>query len=288
MARLGRREILVAGLLLGSLAGLSYLACTGGARRGADTDQLLVFAAASLRDALLASEPAFEELSGVDLQFNFAGSNLLALQIEAAPRADVYLSANEWWMEYLEDRDFLEPDSRRTLLTNGLAIVARADSTLRLDSPFGLVDLPMRYLSLADPQGVPAGRYARDYLQGLPWQGGSVWDVLSSRVAPAPDVRAALAWVEADPEIVGIVYRTDAAGSPGVRILYDVPTEEGPEIRYLAAAIRPPGSRSLAPQQAARRSVAWRYLEFLEGETARREFESHGFQVLSSDRDEGS
>ncbi len=275
-------RLLLPGFLLPGLL-LSSGSC-GGQRgpEGQAEDELMVFAAASLRDALLASEKAFEERSGVDLRFNFAGSNLLALQIEASPRADVYISANEWWMEYLEDRQFLEADSRRTLVSNGLAIIVNGDSALGLEAPSGLPDLPMRHLSLADPEGVPAGRYAKEYLQGLPWGDGSIWDAVSSRVAPAPDVRGALALVEADPEIIGIVYRTDAVSSARVRILYEVPIGDGPEIRYEAAAIKSSSPRSLAEQAAARQSVAFSYLEFLGGEAAQEEFESQGFRILSS------
>ena len=213
---------------------------------------------------------AFEGQTRADLRFNFAGSNLLALQIEAAPRADVYLSANERWMDYLDQRNLLAAGTRRTLLSNRLVMVAQRASPFRLQEAGDLADLPFRFLALADPDGVPAGRYAREYLKGLPRGAGSVWEAVVPRVAPAPDVRAALAMVEADPRVVGIVYRTDAAASPRVRVLLEVPPEEGPLIRYQAAAIR----------SSPRPALARTYLDFLGQAAARREFESHGFRIL--------
>lgn len=213
----------------------ALLAGCGGPSRG--DQEVVVFAAASLRDVLRDLSESFRQESGIRAVFNFAGSNVLAQQIEAAPAADVYLSANEQWMDYLREAGRIERDTRRNFASNRLVIIAHRDGLFQLKDPARLADLDFRYLSLADPEAVPAGRYARQYLQSIDAD-GQLWDRLKRRVAPAPDVRAALAVVEADPQLLGIVYRTDAATSRQVRVLYEVPAGEGPEIRYSAALVK--------------------------------------------------
>lgn len=230
-----------------------------------EEEEVIVYAAASLRDVMQELSGPFRE-SGVKVVFNFAGSNVLAQQIEAAPAADVFLSADEQWMDHLQEAGRIVPESRRIFASNRLVIVAHRDSRLHLQDPAQLADLDFRHLSLADPEAVPAGRYARQYLRSLV-RGEALWELLKARVAPAPDVRAALALVEADPEIVGIVYRTDAACSKRVKVLYQVPEEKGPDIRYSAALVK----------NAPHRRQGERFLEFLSGPQARRILQSAGF-----------
>lgn len=259
-------KFLVAGVLVASV----LTGCGGGeGEPEAEAGELLVFAAASLRDALEATRGAFEEAENAEITFSFAGSNVLAQQIEAAPRADVYFSASERWMDYVEERDLVDPGTRRTVLSNALVIVANARSPLTLDDPRALPELPFRFLSLGDPEAVPAGRYARQYLETLETAEGSVWSAVQDRVAPAPDVRAALGLVEAEPDVVGVVYRTDAAVSKQVRVLYEVPREEGPAISYSAAVLWGSGKKDLAR----------RYLAHLQGPEASEELQRQGFIV---------
>lgn len=253
-----------------------------GRREGrGEPDGLLVFAAASLRDVLFELEAPFEAAAGVDLQFNFAGSNALALQIEASGRGDVFLSADEEWMDFLEDADLVAPGTRRIFLSNRLVMVtsqpaSRQEAPWVLESPGLLGQIPFRGLALADPAAVPAGRYARRYLEEMPsspsrngdgGHGATVWDVVAPRVVPALDVRGALALVEAEPDLVGIVYRSDAASSDRVRILYEVPAGEGPEIRYAAAVLR--GAFDSKQSR--------RFLDFLAEREAVAVFQAHGF-----------
>ncbi|HSR52533.1 MAG TPA: molybdate ABC transporter substrate-binding protein [Acidobacteriota bacterium] len=225
---------------------------------------MVVYAAASLRDVMQDLSSAFQKNSGTRVLFNFAGSNVLAQQIEASPEADVFLSANEQWMDFLQEAGRIETETRRIFASNRLVIIAHRDSPLQLDDPAQLAELDFRYLSLADPEAVPAGRYARQYLQSIDPQ---LWKRLESRVAPAPDVRAALALVEADPQILGIVYRTDSAASQRVKVLYQVPPERGPHIRYPAALIK----NAPNPEQGKR------FLEFLRSPEARGMLEAMGF-----------
>lgn len=234
-----------------------------------DDREVLVFAAASLRDVLSEIAGPFQEATGLEPVFNFAGSNVLALQIEASSAADAYLSAHERWMDRLEDAKLLVDGTRRTFLSNRLVIVVHVDSSLELTHPAELADVELRFLSLADPAAVPAGIYARSFLESVPVDGTDLWTELRDRIAPAPDVRAALGMVEAHPGVVGVVYRTDAMASEKVRRLYEVPEELSPPIRYTAAAVRGAGQRR-----------AERFLDFLAGAEAAAIFEEHGFLAV--------
>jgi molybdate transport system substrate-binding protein len=260
--------------ILPALLTALLLAGCGGKPSG--DDELLVFAAASLRDVAVDLGAAFEERNpAVAVSFNFAGSNVLAQQIAAAPRADLFLSADLRWLDFLEERGRLVPGSRRAFLGNRLALVARRDSPVAIDDPRRLADADYRHLAVADPEAVPAGRYARAALGSIPLEdveggeGGDLWSAVAGRVAPALDVRAALALVESDPEIVGIVYRTDAATSEKVKVLHLFPEGAGGPIRYGAALVE--GDRP--------GDVAERFLAFLTTPAACAVAERHGFTV---------
>ncbi|HJO02532.1 MAG TPA: molybdate ABC transporter substrate-binding protein [Acidobacteriota bacterium] len=245
-------------------------ACGG---TSSDTNgEVLVFAAASLRDALQEIATGFETETSVSIVLNFAGSNVLARQIEASPIADVFISADERWMDYIANLGLVAAGTRAPLLGNRLVVVAHSDNGLSLEEVTELAEANFSFLSLADPDAVPAGRYARETLQGIQAGATDLWSQVSNRVAPAPDVRAALALVEARPDVIGIVYRTDALTSPRVRVALELPAGAGPVIRYASAAI---GKQPTA--------AAIRWLEFLRGETARGVLERHGFLTLGSD-----
>ena len=238
-----------------------------------DEEEVVVFAAASLRDAMQAIGAGFEEETGVRVVFNFAGSNVLAQQIVAASGADVFLSANVRWMDAVAEAGRVMEGTRRVLLTNTLAVVAHPRSTWRLDAPCRLAEFGFKYLALGDPAAVPAGRYARDWLSAQTCDGRSLWQAVEDRVAPAPNVRAALGLVLAEPDLVGIVYKTDyLAFAQEARLLYEVPAAAGPPIRYTLAQV------DAGPNPEAAR----RFLGYLNGETARRHFEPHGFTVLKN------
>jgi molybdate transport system substrate-binding protein len=232
--------------------------------------EVMVFAAASLRDALQEVGTLYREETGTAPVYNFAGSNDLAQQILAAPKADVFLSANEDWMDKVEAAGRLAPGTRGAPLSNRLVVIARTDSPHRLSGPDDLATLPYRHLALANPDAVPAGIYAKEWLASRPAPGGgTLWDAVADRVAPALDVRAALALAESDPEVLGIVYRTDAASSDRVAVLYEVPEAEGPRIRYAVAAV------AGGPNPEAGLS----FVAFLETPAAAAVFDRHGFVV---------
>ncbi|MEM7353871.1 MAG: molybdate ABC transporter substrate-binding protein, partial [Acidobacteriota bacterium] len=214
---------------------LSAFACGDPADREPRAAPLVIFAAASLRDVAVDWTDDFRREHPVEAVFNFAGSNTLAQQIRAAPRADVFLSADERWIDFLVEAERTAGEPRRRVLSNRLVVVAHQEAELEIGEPGDLATSDYRFLALADPQAVPAGRYAKTALEHLPAQGGSLWSTVSPRLATALDVRAALALVASDPRIIGIVYRTDAATSSDVRVLFELPQPSDQPISYSAA-----------------------------------------------------
>lgn len=257
-----------------------FTACGGGQDRGADAGkagfagapgEILVFAAASLREALQEAATAFQQQNGARVAFNFAGSNDLAHQIGASRGVDLFLSASEGWMDTVQNAGRLVPGTRRDLLSNTLVVVAHARDTSAVAEPCALAALPFRTLALGDPDAVPAGTYARTWMQSVQCGGRPLWDAVSERVAPAPDVRAALGLVLADPRVIGIVYRTDQiAFADRTRVLYEV--RGGPPIRYVLAQL----SEGDSP------SAATAFYAFLTGADGAAIFRKHGFTPLAA------
>ena len=231
---------------------------------GAGAAELNVAAAASLTDALQEIKTAYERSGGDTIVLNLGASSALARQIEAGAPVDLFLSADEAHMDTLEKRGRVLAGTRRSVLSNTLVVVVPADGTLRIASPVDLVNPRIRHLALAEPQSVPAGIYAREYLLRL-----NLWDRLSGRVVPTENVRGALAAVETGNADAGIVYRTDAGISKQVRIAYEVPRAEGPRISYPFAVIA--GAR--------RREAARRFLAYLESPAALAVFAKYGFLI---------
>lgn len=225
---------------------------------------LQVFAAASLTDVLKELAPAYEAASGNRMQFNFAGSNTLARQIQEGAPADVFISADDAKMNALQKAGLIVDDSRRSLLTNTLVVVIGVKNALRLDSPQELTQPAIQRLALADPKGVPAGVYAQQYLEKI-----GLWEALRDRIVPTENVRAALAAVEAGNADAGIVYRTDADISKQVKIAYEVPRIEGPAISYPVAVVK----------ESHDSAAALDFLKYLQSEAAGAVFEKYGFGI---------
>ena len=231
---------------------------------GAGAAELNVAAAASLTDALQEIKTAYESSGGDTIVLNLGASSALARQIEEGAPVDLFLSADEAHMDTLEKRGRVLAGTRRSVLSNTLVVVVPADSPLRIASPADLANPRIRHLALAEPQSVPAGIYAREYLLRL-----NLWDRLSGRVVPTENVRGALAAVETGNADAGIVYKTDAGISKQVRIAYEVPRAEGPRISYPFAVIA--GAR--------RREAARRFLAYLESPAALAVFAKYGFLI---------
>lgn len=231
---------------------------------------ITVYAAASLKESLDAIVEAWRLQSGQSVRVSYAASSLLARQIDQGAPADLMISADTQWMDWLQTRDLIRPESRQDLLHNTLVLIAPTDSDLR---PFELDCLPCwraaldgRRLAIAEPDSVPAGRYAREALTEL-----GVWSELSPRLALADNVRAALAYVALGELPLGIVYRTDAMAEPGVRVLSAIAPQLHARIIYPLAQLR--GADATASAD---------FLVFLNGVEARRIFSEAGFGVLAA------
>lgn len=225
--------------------------------------RLLVFAAASLADALEEADRAFTKSTGLQVSASYAASSILAKQIEAGAPADAFFSADLAWVDYLEKRRLLKPGSRRDVLGNALVLIAPADRApeLRITSGFDLAGaLGDRRLAIADPDSVPAGEYARAALTKL-----GVWPSVSRRLVRGENVRTALEYVARGEAPLGVVYRTDAKAEKRVRVVDIFPEDSHPPITYpVALTVRA-------------RPQAVRLVEFLAGDAARRIFERYGF-----------
>lgn len=227
--------------------------------------ELAVYAATSTRDALQALEAPYERDHDVDLVFNFGSSGDLSKQIVAAAKADVFLSADDKEMDKVEKAELVATGTRRALLSNRLAVIEPADAPSIFTSPFEpaqLANPKVARLSLANVETVPAGRYAKAWLEKT-----GTWKDVSERVLPGVDVRAALAAVESGGAQAGIVYRTDVARSKKARIVFLVPLDEGPRISYPVAVItgRPADKEARA------------FVDFLASPKARAVFDDFGF-----------
>jgi molybdate transport system substrate-binding protein len=221
---------------------------------------LTVFAAASLTDGLREIGRNYEQATGDKIEFNFAASSILARQIEEGAPADVFFSADEAWMDALEKKGLVK--TRRNRLSNSLVIVVAADSPLSIRSPKDLTRKDILHVALADPQSVPAGIYAKEYLGKL-----HLWDEIAPKVVPMGNVRAALAAVESGDAEAGIVYKTDAAISKKTRVAYAVPRSDGPAISYPMAVM----NETKDPK------AAQSFLKYLDSDAAGRVFEKFGF-----------
>jgi len=240
---------------------VALLAPRGGSGESAEPRDLLVFAAASLTDAVGQIATAFERETGTKVRCSFAGSNILARQIEAGAPADLFVSASPERMDELVRAGLVRPHDRVDLLSNRLVVIVAAGSRLPLHRPEDLARV--RTLALGDPEAVPAGIYARRWLVAA-----GLWDRLRGRVVPTLDVRAALVAVDSGAAEVGIVYRTDARMARSARVAFEVPATEAPRIVYPAAVL-------------ARASAGARLLfDRLRSARARVVFERHGFEVL--------
>ncbi|MDA5194746.1 molybdate ABC transporter substrate-binding protein [Govanella unica] len=234
----------------------------------ASAGTVTVFAAASLRGSLDEVARAFEaQQKATKIVISYAGSSALARQIEAGAPADVFISADEDWMDYLAAKNLIQPDSRRDLLGNSLVLIAPTASAkpveIKKDFPLAKL-LGKDRLAMATVATVPAGKYGKAALQSL-----GVWSAVEGQVAEAENVRAALAFVARGETPYGIVYGTDALAEPGVRVVGTFPASSHPAILYPVALLRDAGSLGEATA----------FLGFLKGTAARSIFASHGFTL---------
>ncbi|PZU10704.1 molybdate ABC transporter substrate-binding protein [Sphingomonas sp.] len=235
-----------------------------GLAEAATAEAPLVLAAASLQESLNAVSDAWTKAGHERPVLSFAASSALARQIAAGAPADLFISADEPWMDYVEQRKLVTPGSRVALLTNALVLIAPAGPTrpmpIRKGFPLAIA-LGREKLAMADPDAVPAGLYGREALTRL-----GIWAAISPKVARAENVRAALALVERGEAPYGIVYRTDAMASPAVKVVGTFPDESHAPIIYPAALLT--GAKS---------ADAPAFLRFLGSAQAKAIFRRYGF-----------
>jgi len=245
------------------LASVALLRCLQAASPAA---HVTVFAAASLTDSLQEIAGAYEKQSGTRIVFNFAASGVLARQIEEGAPVDLFLSADQARADALEAKGLLVKGTRTNLLANSLVIVTASDNA-SVQSPGDLTNATVKRVALGDPKTVPAGTYAIVYLEK-----SGLWPGIEPKVVPCENVRAVLAAVESGNVDAGLVYKTDAAISKKVRVVFEVPVGDGPKITYPVALVKD------APQPEAAR----KFLDYLAGSEAGAVFSRHGFVVLSA------
>lgn len=252
--RILTRALLVAGLLLGSAA------------QAAET--ATVFGAASLKNALDSAGKAFTAQTGIEIKASYAASSALARQIESGAPADLFASADLEWMDYLDKKKLVRPESRVNLLNNRLVVVAPKDAK-EADIPFTVDGFAAALgndgrLATGEVNSVPVGKYAKAAFEKL-----GLWATIQPRLAQSDNVRAALALVSRGEAPLGVVYASDAKSDPGVKVVGVFPQDSHPPIVY-----------PFAVTAEARGEGAARFLDFLKGATAKPFFEAQGFSVI--------
>lgn len=231
-----------------------------------DSPPLIVFAAASLTNALQEVGDAFTKDYSISVKFSFAASSVLARQIDNSAPADVFFSADVEWMDYLQSRKQIQIATRHDVLGNRLVLVAPVDSkiVLKIGPHFTLAkSLGAGRLTTGDPDSVPVGRYAREALTKL-----GVWNDVEKRLVRADSVRSALAFVDRGEAALGIVYATDAVIDKKVRVVGVFPDTTHLPIIYpiaLTAAAKPD---------------ALKFIDYVRGPVGDATFKKYGFTAL--------
>ena len=231
-----------------------------------DNPSIIVFAAASLTNALQELGDGFAKETSIPVKFSFAASSALARQIENGAPADVFLSADLEWMDYLQTRNLIQADTRHDMLGNRLVLIAPADSKLKLkiEPHFPLLEaLSKGRLATGDPDSVPVGRYAREALSNL-----GLWNQVADRVVRADSVRSALAFVDRGEAPLGIVYETDALIDKRVRVVDVFPADSHKPIVY-----------PIALTHTAKIGAA-RFVAYIRGPAGVAAFKAYGFTPL--------
>jgi molybdate transport system substrate-binding protein len=251
-----------------SIAALGLFALAAAAPQPAAAQETItVFAAASMKNALDDANAAFTKATGIKVTASYAASSALARQIEAGAPADVFVSADLKWMDYVAGKKLIKTDTRVNLLGNKLVLIAPADSKLAsvsIGQGFDIASLAGDgRIAVADVKAVPAGLYAKAALEKL-----GAWSKAEPKLAQAENVRATLAFVARGETPVGIVYETDAKVEPKVKIVGIFPDGSHEPVTYPVAAT------------ATARADAARYLIFLRTPAAKAVFETYGFSFL--------
>ena len=246
----------------------AVLTAAGTVPAAAQGRDVLVFAAASLKNALDEISAQWQRESGKKAAISYAASNTLIKQIEQGAPADIFISADLDWMDYGQQKSLIKPDTRSNLLGNRLVLIAPKDSNIsaNIQPGFDLAALLKGgRLAMGNVDAVPAGKYGKAALEKL-----GAWDGVKDKIAQAESVRAALVLVARGEAPLGIVYQTDAASDPTVKIVGAFPENTHPPIIYPVALTKDAtGAEAMA------------FLNFLRSAAARAAFERQGFTVLA-------
>ena len=252
-------------VLLALTVGLLAMPVVGQEPAGTEPS-ITVFAAASSTDVMTELAKRYEAEHPVKVRLNFAASSVLAKQIEQAAPCDVYLSADQKWMDYLAEKKLIQDGTRRDIVGNQLVVITPVDKTLaiKMEKDFNLAGVFEGRLAMGDPEHVPAGIYAKEALQSMGW-----WEALKDRIAPAENVRAALRLVEMGETDAGIVYWSDSKSSAKVAVAGVFPEDAHTPILYPIALCV-----SAAPD-------AMAFLEYVAGSEASPVWKEAGFRPLA-------
>jgi len=249
------------------LAGLALACVLGATLQARRADPILIFAASSLTNLLDAMKPELERAAGGPVSISYASSATLARQIEAGAPADLFISADEAWMDYVASRRLVRAGDVVRIARNRLVLIAPASSNVQLSIKPGFTlseTLGTGRLAVGDPASVPAGKYAKSALEAL-----GVWGSVHGKLAPGENVRVALQFVARGECPLGIVYATDAKAEPGVRVVDTFPD----------AVVTPPITYPAALTAARSNPAAVRLLQFLGTADAKRTLQRFGFLV---------
>ena len=250
-----RRLALVACVLAGAL----LAACSGGA-----DDELLVFAATSLTDAMAEAAAEFEATHGTKVEVSYGPSRALAQQIARGANPDVYVAAGQPPMDFLQEGGHIADGGAVRLLSNKIVLITGRDAP-SIGGISELADADLKRVAMPDPEIAPAGNYARTALQNL-----GLWEQMLPRIVFANDVRATLSYVQTGNADAGFLYQTDAANAEDITVLDIVPTDSYPDVVYPAAVVR--STDNVQGAEA--------LLEFLQSDAGREIFRRHGFTPL--------
>ncbi len=255
------------GTVVAAVGGVAVM-LLGGASGAVAQEKVTVFAAASLKNALDAVNAACEADVGEQATVSYAASSALAKQIEEGAPADVFMSADLDWMKYLSDKNLIKANTETKLLGNSIVLVAPAETTTeaKIEKGFALAGLlGDGRLAMANVDAVPAGKYGKASLESL-----GAWASVEGKVAQAENVRAALALVSTGEAPLGIVYKTDAAADPKVKVVGNFPEDTHPPIVY-----------PVAQTADSKDDDTPAFLKCLQSAKAKELFEAQGFTVLA-------
>lgn len=243
------------------------LTLTAGAQNAPAPQPITVSAAVSLTDAMTAVATEYANAGRGVVRFNFGASNVLARQVVSGAPVDIFISADEAQMDLVVQAGLVQPGTRVDLLANQLAIIVPGDRPRTFKSIREIADPAFKRIAIGDPAAVPAGVYAKQYLEKE-----GLWSVVESRIVPTGSVRAAAAAVESGAADAAIVYRTDARVALRASVAWVVAADRGPRIVYPAAIV---GTTTHV-------SEAARFLDVLRSGAAARIFERFGFTVIQN------